>query len=381
MISKLKVKRTLRIVFILICITIIFVLLGISILLNKSVSKKTKATGNEGITATLQISKQSVKKGEETTVLISGTSSAQIRVIGYLGALMFDKSKFQVKDIQYKLGVVSKDLGNETASISAVNELGKAYLQGEIQSAQGHLFSGKTDIASVVLVALEEAKPQFNFINIKFYRINIDNTLTEIPSDDVDSNKQTSTVSLKIKLKLHGYIPKVGVSSRSVNVKIKLGGGSLDTTTPYQTALFSSGLDGVWTGTVHFESVPAGENYYVLIKGGKHIQRKVCDNLPTETEIKLYQCSENKINLISGENSLDLTGILQFAGDLNLETGQDGGVNSADFSVINKAINSKTPIDAATIERGDVNFDGVIDSQDFSLMNKTMEIKMNKDEE
>jgi len=64
-----------------------------------------------------------------------------------------------------------------------------------------------------------------------------------------------------------------------------------------------------------------------------------------------------------------------------LETGQDGGVNAADFSVISKAINSKTSLDAVTIERGDINFDGNIDSQDFSLMNKTMELRMNTDEE
>jgi len=377
MISKLKVKRTIRIVFILIFIAIIFALIGIYILLSKNVSKKTKATSNEGISIALQISKQVVKKGEETTVLVSGSSRGQIRVIGYLGTLIFDKNKFQVKDIQYKLGVVSKDLGNETASLSAVNELGKVYLQGEIQSAQGHILSGPTDIASVVFIASEEARPQFNFTNIKFYRINIDNSLTETSSDDVDSSKQTNTVSLKMKLKLQGFVPKAG---KTVSVKVKLGGGGLITPTAYQTVLFSSGQDGVWTGAANFD-IPAGENYYVLIKGGKHIQRKICDLNPTETGVKPYHCSAEKLNLVAGENNIDLTGILQFTGDLNLSTGQDGGVNSADFSLINKAINSKIPIDAATIEQGDVNFDGGIDSQDFSLMNKTMELGINKDEE
>ena len=378
MIHKSKIKQIIKLIIILILVLSVLILFGLFIFFNKNSSKKTKATNNEGASVTLQLSKQYVKKDEDITITIKATSSAEIRVIGYLGTLVFDKSKFQVKDIQYKLGVVSKDLGDETASVSAVNQLGKVYLQGEIQSAQGHILSGQTDIASITLVASGEVKPQFSFINIKFYRINIDNTLSELPSNDVDSSQTTGAVSIKMKLKLQGFVAKAG---KTVNVKVKLGGGGLSAPTTYQAAVFSSGQDGVWTGAVNFDSIPVGTGYYILVKGGKHIQRKICDLSPVETDTKSYHCSEGKLNLAEGENNFDLTGILQFAGDLNLETGQDGGVNAADFSYISKAINSKTPIDAATIERGDINFDGSIDSQDFSLMNKTMELGMNKDEE
>lgn len=378
MIPKSKVKLMLKLFLIFVLISFSILLFGLYFFLHKDSFKKTKATNNEGLSINLQLSKQSVKKGEEVTVLISGSSSAQIRVIGYLGELAFDKSKLQVKDIQYKLGVVSKDLGDDNLIIASVNGSGKIALQGEIQSAQGHVFVGNTDIASVTFVASEEAKPQFLFSNIKFYRINADNTLTELLSDNVDSNNQTNAISLKMKLKLQGFVSKPN-APKNISVKVKLGGGA-GSVTAYQTALFSSGQDGIWTGTVDFASASAGTNYYLLVKGGKHVQRKICDSVPVETEAKPYHCSEGKINLIVGENNIDLTGILQFAGDLNLETGQDGGVNAADFSLINKAINARTPIDAATIERGDVNIDGVVDSQDFSLLNKTMELGMNRDE-
>lgn len=381
MFRKSKIKQTVKWAFFLILIVIVLFLFGLFIIFNKNTSKRTKATNTESVSIGLQLSKQSVKKDEEVTVTISSTSSAQIRIIGYLGTLIFDKNKFQVKDIQYKLGVVSKDLGDENASKSAINQSGKVYIQGEIQSAQGHILSGKSEIASVTFIASEEAKPQFNFTNIKFYKINTDNTLVELISDDADSSKQTNTISLKMKIKLQGFIPRTNSPVKQLNVKVKLGGGGLAEPTAYQSAVFSSGLDNYWTGIVQFDTIPAAANYYILVKGDKHTQRKICDPSPTETELKPYRCTNGNLSFIAGENSIDLTGILQFAGDLHLETGQDGGVNSADFSVINKAINSKTTIDNVTLERGDVNFDSIIDSQDYSLLNKTMELKMNRDEE
>jgi len=380
MIPKPKVKLTLRLLFIFVLLSLSALIFGLYLFLHRDSFKKTKATNNENVLLMLALSKPSVQKGEELTVSISGSVSAQITIIGYLGTLSFDKSKLQVKDIQYKLGSVSKDLGDDNSTLASASATGKIYLQGEIQSAQGHVLSGKTEIASIVFTALEETKPQFTFSDIKFYRMNVDHTLTELQSDSVNSSSQPDAITLTVKLKIQGYVSKASTSPK-LNVKVKLGGGGLAAVTPYRETTFSPDSSGIWTGSINFASISAAQNYYLLIKGGKHVQRKICDNKPTETETSLYHCAEGKVNLINGDNVLDLSGILQFAGDLNLETGQDGGVNAADFSLINKAINSKTPVTADIIERGDINMDGVVDSQDYSLMNKTMELKVNRDEE
>lgn len=341
----------------------------------KHIAKKSKATNNENVSVSLHLSKQSVKKDEDITVVVKETPSAEVRIIGYVGTLSFDKSKLKVKDIQYKVGSVSKDLGDENATLSSVNESGKIYLQGEIQSAQGHVLSGQIDLASIVFVALEETTPQLSFTNIKFYRINSDKTLTELLSDNTNINGDVPTEkSITLKIKLQGVLSKPIVSNPiSVRIKFSREGG----VTPY-TVSFTPQTDGTWTGGVN-TNIPNGDNYILYVKGPKHIQKKICDSTPIETAAGTYRCSNSigKISLRSGANTLDLSGIILLAGDIGDSNGdQSGVVDAYDTSMIRQNLQTT---DTVTIQLADLNYDGGITTQDWSLLIQSLGIKYDEE--
>ena len=113
----------------------------------------------------------------------------------------------------------------------------------------------------------------------------------------------------------------------------------------------------------------------LLIKGPKHIQKKICDDVPTETFGGTYRCRINssKISIPSQTVNLDFSNIVFLVGDL---PEQDGVVDSYDISFIRNNLNSSDPKVIAT---GDLNMDGVIDTQDYSLLIAALSIRYDEE--
>ncbi len=182
----------------------------------------------------------------------------------------------------------------------------------------------------------------------------------------------TGDVTLAMSLRLQGVTGNPR-GAKTVPFKVKLKGPT--STSDYVTGTLTADSTGKWAGTVNFSGLELGSNvmYSVYVKVGKHLQKRVCVNSPTESPVGTYSCSDNGIVLTSGTNNLDFTNILQLVGDLPQPPAeQNGVVDSYDISYVLNHFGS-TQTDQLNI--GDLNFDGVIDTQDRSLIIQSLNVK------
>lgn len=177
---------------------------------------------------------------------------------------------------------------------------------------------------------------------------------------------QQDAIVLDLTLRLQG-IDKKPPSTQAQLVRVGLSGGTLEGIT-YKKAVFTPNEQGLWTGRVIFNGAGDLDNGAVRIKASKHIQKKYCENTPSEKNPGLYICESEEISLKKGINNLDFSGVVQMAGDIN----QDGRVNSADIAKIRNSIGSTAADD---LMFGDVNSDGVINSIDDALSIYTLSNK------
>lgn len=177
-------------------------------------------------------------------------------------------------------------------------------------------------------------------------------------------------VTFNIKLKFQGITKSPKPELNKMNVKVSIVDTEAVTTstkTAVQTGEFTaSGGAGIWTGSVTFTKVEPKKGYYLLVKGPKHVQKKICTNSPTETAAGSYFC-DDLLNIVAGTNNLDLTKIYMMAGDVPK---QDGAVNSVDFGAIRTRFGK---LDYTSLETADINLDGAVNSQDFSLIIQTLQ--------
>lgn len=142
----------------------------------------------------------------------------------------------------------------------------------------------------------------------------------------------------------------------------------------------ASGTIAIWQGEVAIPGVSAGDKYSILIKGPKHLQRKLCQNNPTERveEGFPYRClGTGQITLAASANDLDFSGVLLQAGDLPT---QDGVVNARDVSVILNILKKGSSSEGADLTVGDIDLNGVVNAKDRSYLIETLEEKYGDEE-
>jgi len=174
-------------------------------------------------------------------------------------------------------------------------------------------------------------------------------------------------VSLKLKLKLQGIDgqPKIP----DMNVRVSITGGDLHGKKTFSDVAFKAKENGIYIGQVALANVNPGNNYRVLIKAPKHMQKRFCVLKPTGGT--RYKCSaKNGLTLEKGENIANFIEVPQLVGDLPLP--QDGILNAKDIKAVKDCIGSPN---ADCINKTDVNYDGATNGMDFSLMQASMELK------
>ena len=187
--------------------------------------------------------------------------------------------------------------------------------------------------------------------------------LSPTPSVTPTPTPAGKVVSLNMKLRFQGIAKKPVSTSSTMDVKVTL--YNTLATTAARRSVTASGTfaysdSGIWTGTVTFLSAYPGDGYYILVKGPKQLQRKICTTTATDAQTLGAECS-GTLTLLEGTNTIDMTGVTLLAGDVN----QDGVINASDLGFIKLRLGK---LDASSLQMADLNFDGVVNSLDYSLI-------------
>ncbi len=183
-------------------------------------------------------------------------------------------------------------------------------------------------------------------------------SLSSTQSDPASKYKVTLNMSLRFQ-----GVERKPTSTQAQLVRIGVGGEDVDEII-YNKIVFTPAEGGVWNGQAVFE-IPDGKTYKLLVKGPKHLQKKYCTLEPRETVPGGYVCEEEALELHTGINELDLSHVMQLAGDVN----QDGRVNAADVRLVRARLGSKT---AQDLTLADMNYDGIVNAMDDSLILYTL---------
>lgn len=191
------------------------------------------------------------------------------------------------------------------------------------------------------------------------------------PSATVSPTGSSGNMTLNLKLKFQGILVKPADSFNKFTVKVTV--VDLAGVEHPGSADFTADANGVWSGSVPITTLP-GPGYKILVKGPKHLQKKVCVATPTETTGGTYRCAQGTITLAAGQNNLDFSGVIQLVGDLPEQgtAGQNGVIDAYDISYI---LNNLRSTDARALAIGDLNLDGIIDAQDYAGLLASLSIK------
>lgn len=194
-------------------------------------------------------------------------------------------------------------------------------------------------------------------------------TVTGTP-DVITPTLSVGNTTINLKLKFQGVVKKPAINIMRIRVAVMQG------TNRYNgTGDFTSDDNGVWSGSAKVEmpSTSTTTGWSILVKGPKHMQKKICDTSPTESYAGTYGCGQGNITMTpAGANTFDFTKLTMLVGDL---PEQDGIINSYDFSLIRNNLNTK---DAKIISIADVNYDGKVDSQDASLVLAALSVRQDE---
>ncbi len=198
---------------------------------------------------------------------------------------------------------------------------------------------------------------------------------TSTPTPTPDPSTGNAKLTLQVRFQGITSIPST-TTTQTAKIIIKKQETTIDEGTinfNYDTMATESAV-GTWIGTGYFD-IPAGSGYYILIKGPKHVQKKICVNSPTEGKglEGTYSCSVGNITINKDTTTLDFSNIMLLAGDL---PGQDGVVNSYDISLVQNNLGST---DSNILAKADINLDGRINTQDYSLIIYALSIRTDEE--
>jgi len=178
-------------------------------------------------------------------------------------------------------------------------------------------------------------------------------TLTPTPTPNPPGQ-----VKAKFKVKFSGVDNK----KPDQIVKVKIGRGETVIQELEQVSLTANNQGIYESQMITLSSaITPGTNYYLLIKGPKHLQVRFCQNSG-----QVRPCTTGGITLNSGENILDFTGYPLLGGDL---PPQDGVVNAIDAVNLTNCLLQTS---SACLEKADLNFDGIVTAIDADIMNNTI---------
>ncbi|PIZ66224.1 hypothetical protein CO051_03365 [Candidatus Roizmanbacteria bacterium CG_4_9_14_0_2_um_filter_39_13] len=165
-----------------------------------------------------------------------------------------------------------------------------------------------------------------------------------------------------------------GQPKNTSSIDTKLGiyranGVQIDT----RSVSFTPQADGTWVADTEYKNIP-NIDYYITIKGPKHLQKKICETNPKETVSGTYRCKDGKIKFKKGNNTFDFSQIYMLAGDIPL---QNGIIDAVDIIYIRSNFGSQS---AEVIARGDLNYDGIVDSQDYTIILNALSFKYDETE-
>lgn len=188
---------------------------------------------------------------------------------------------------------------------------------------------------------------------------------------------RADTVSVNITARFQGIDPKSVKIKTIAPVKVQLtqGIGTAATFSLPQFVSFTFGDDTLWHGTALIPNIKPGKDYTLLIKGPKHLQKRICENAHTEQKEGLYSCTEGKIE-IGPEKvlNLNISGIVLMAGDVGI---QDAVLNAYDLSFVQNTIR-KTAKNSAV--DADVNYDGKVNKTDYEMLVYTLKNTLGLDQ-
>ncbi len=132
---------------------------------------------------------------------------------------------------------------------------------------------------------------------------------------------------------------------------------------------FTYDKHGVWVTTEQYQMYPT-DGVTFFIEPEKHLQRRICDERPTDLVPYGYHCGDGngQIVLHYGDNNFDFTRLLLYAGDIPFKGENDGVIDAYDISYIRTHLGQNAPI-------ADLNYDGVTDTQDYQLAIAAMQIQ------
>ena len=306
---------------------------------------------------------------QDHTSLIVAKPSSDITIQGYKMEIRFDITKVQIKSVDYKIGIVSTDIGQDNSKLEIINKAGLIRIQGEIQSPEGYLLLSDRETEIISLNFTSKSKdPTSITIDSSvswFYKVNADNTISEIvTSPSVAKLKINSQgITPNLLLKFQGISRKPEESINKMNVKVVLVSDTGDIQENYID--FVSDDSGIWKGEVEFNT-DGIEKYKVYIKGPKHLQKRICVSNPTEGNIGDYSCAQTDGGFtISQEETLDFSNINILSGDLPENGKQNGVIDSYDISFIR---NNLGKTEESVLNICDINLDNICDTQDYSLL-------------
>jgi len=168
-------------------------------------------------------------------------------------------------------------------------------------------------------------------------------------------------VKLNMKIRFQGVVTEPIDQFREQDVKVTF----LSNDKQFKkeaTVQFNADGGGIWIGSQELIGVPIGKSFSVLLKGPKHLQKKICESDPKEPIPGGYICKTGNITLTEGDNDFDFSDVVNLAGDIPI---QNGIVDSMDIIFIRQNFGSQ---DSEKLSKGDLNMDGIIDTQDYSLV-------------